>query len=113
MINKKGTTIMGGERTMKNTKLIAFVLLAVLTLGLAVSAPAEMIDPSLKPEEIKALAKDAFFWGMTPAGTYEMRYVYTQLDSARAYVGKNRIGWNRKRILASDREITTPISQAK
>ena len=45
---------------------------------------------------------------MTPAGAYEMRYVYTQLESARAYVGNNRIGWNRKRMRASDREINAP-----
>ena len=47
---------------MKQTGLIAFVTFVALTLGLAVSAPAQTIDPSLKPEEIKAIAKDVFFW---------------------------------------------------
>jgi len=93
---------------MKQTRLITSVMFAVLTLGLAASAPAQGIDPSLKPEEIKAIANDAFFWGMTPAWAYEMRYLYTQLESARAYVGNNRVGWNRKRMRASDREINAP-----
>jgi hypothetical protein len=85
---------------MKPTRLIAPVLLLALTFELAGSASAQTIDPSLKPEEIKAIAKDAFFWGMTPAGVYEMRFLYT--------VGNNRVGWNRKRVRASDREINTP-----
>ena len=30
----------------------------------------QMIDPSLKVEEIKGIAKHAFFWGMEPAAGY-------------------------------------------
>ena len=93
---------------MKQTRLVTLIIFAALTLGLAAFAPAQTIDPSLKPEEIKSIAKDVFFWGMTPAGAYEMRYLYTQLESAHAYVGKNRVGYYRKRIRASDREINGP-----
>ncbi len=67
-----------------------------------------MIDSSLTPAEIKALAKEAFFWGMQAAAAYETRFVHTQLEKASVYVGKNRMSWHRKRFGPSDHEVTTP-----
>src|SRR5688572_13655210 len=63
---------------------------------------------SLPDADLKALVKDAFFWGMHPVGTYEGRYVYTQLRTHPNYVGEGRIKWDRKPRLASDRSVTTP-----
>lgn len=45
------------------SRLIALVMLAVLTLGLADSAPAQTIDPWIEPEEIKAIAQETYIWG--------------------------------------------------
>lgn len=59
-------------------------------------------------ETLHARVKEAFFWGMHPAGTYEGRYVHTQLESHPNYVGDARIKWDRKPRQASDRSVTTP-----
>jgi hypothetical protein len=62
----------------------------------------------LSDADLKALVKDAFFWGMHPVGTYELRYVYTQLTTHPNYVGDSRIKWDREPRTASDRSVTTP-----
>jgi hypothetical protein len=62
----------------------------------------------LADTDLHDLVKDAFFWGMHPAGTYELRYVYTQLTSHPNYVGLGRIKWDRAPRSASDRSATTP-----
>ena len=36
---------------------------------------------SLSDADLTAIVKDAFFWGMPLVGTYELRYVYTQLTT--------------------------------
>jgi|GEM_PF-6406758 len=51
----------------------------------------------LTEDELRALTKDAFFWGMHPAAMYEMRYFLTQLKGARGYVGNGRMHWDRRR----------------
>jgi hypothetical protein len=62
----------------------------------------------LGDEELRELIKLAFFWGMHPAGTYELRYVYTQLRTHPNYVGDGRIKWDRKPRTAADKSVSTP-----
>ena len=40
----------------------------------------------LTEDELHALTKDAFFWGMHPVAMYELRYVLTQLKGRPSYV---------------------------
>jgi len=63
---------------------------------------------TLDDELLHDLVKLAFFWGMHPAGSYQLRYVYTQLESHRNFVGLNRIKWDRAPRGAADRSATTP-----
>jgi len=62
---------------MKQTRLIAFVMCAALTLGLAASAPAQTIDPSLKPEEIKTIAKEAYIFAFPLVDNYRIMYFFS------------------------------------
>jgi hypothetical protein len=63
---------------------------------------------ALSDAELHGLVKDAFFWGMHSAGTYELRYVYTQLTSHPNFVGVGRLKWDRAPRQASDRSASTP-----
>lgn len=62
----------------------------------------------LSDDELHALTKDAFFWGMHPVAFYELRYVLTQLKSSHNYVGEGRMHWDRRPHSAADRSATTP-----
>jgi hypothetical protein len=62
----------------------------------------------LTDDELRALTKEAFFWGMHPAAMYEMRYVLTQLKGRRSYVGDGRMHWDRRPRSAADKSVTTP-----
>jgi hypothetical protein len=62
----------------------------------------------LRDAEVHDLVKLTFFWGMLPAGYYEMRYVYTQLKTHPNCVGVGRMKWDRQPRHASDRSSTTP-----
>lgn len=63
---------------------------------------------ALSSQELHELVKLAFFWGMHPAGVYELRYVYTQLKSHPNYVGDGRIKWDRNPRTAGDKSVSTP-----
>ncbi|MGE5062076.1 MAG: DUF1254 domain-containing protein [Betaproteobacteria bacterium] len=62
----------------------------------------------LTDDELHALTKEAFFWGMHPAAMYEMRYFLTQLKSGPSYVGDSRMHWDRRPRSAADKSVTTP-----
>ena len=80
-----------------------------LALGVAQArAEAPPIDPALQPEEIKALTKEAFFWGMQQVGFYELRYQFTQNEANPAFRGVNRVQRNRELFTAKMRFATTP-----
>jgi len=87
---------------------ICAVLMAWLALPFSQAMHAQDMDVAVTPDEVRAIAQEAFAWGLGPAARYESRYRVTQLESARGYAGKNRISWNRRRIGAADREATTP-----
>lgn len=62
----------------------------------------------LTEDELRALTKDAFFWGMHPAAMYELRYALTQLKGGPSYVGDGRMRWDRRPRTAADKSATTP-----
>jgi hypothetical protein len=63
---------------------------------------------SLTPDEARAIAKEAFFWGMHPVSIYHLRYNTVQNDKSPGFVGVNRLRWFRKPLPASDHTATTP-----
>src|SRR5262245_20865908 len=65
-------------------------------------------NASLSPDEARAIAKEAFLWGMHPVAIYHLRYNLTQNDRNPALVGINRLSWYRKPMTAEDRTATTP-----
>jgi hypothetical protein len=79
--------------------------LALSATHAAVTAP---IDPALQPDEIRALTKEAFFWGMQQVGFYELRYQFTQNERNPAFRGINRVQHNRQLFTAKQRFATTP-----
>jgi hypothetical protein len=93
---------------MRSRSTICAGLLAWMALPFSQATQAQAMDGALTPDEVRAIAQEAYAWGMGPAAQYESRYRVTQLESARGYAGKNRISWNRRRIAAADREATTP-----
>ena len=62
----------------------------------------------LTEDELRALTKDAFFWGMHPVAVYELRYVLTQLKDGPSYVGDGRMHWDRRPHSAADKSATSP-----
>ena len=62
----------------------------------------------LTAEEARAIAKEAFLWGMHPVAIYHMRYNQVQNEKSPRFTGINRISWYRKPLTASDRFATTP-----
>lgn len=95
---------------------VATLLLASTTgSGLALAQatalpplPASGIDNKLPNDEVRNLVKDAYFWGLSQVGYYELRYIFTQNTSMPAYRGINRLEESRKLLSARDRYATTP-----
>ena len=85
-------------------------LLAAASLVGALIAPtaATCADSELTVAEAKAIAKEAFLWGMHPFAIYHLRYNFVQNEKNPRLVGINRMVWNRPPIEASDRTATTP-----
>src|SRR5215470_15389468 len=71
------------------------------------SAVAQTASP-LTSDEARAIAKDAFLWGIHPVAIYHLRYNAAQNEQSPKYVGINRLTWDRKPLPASDRFATTP-----
>ena len=58
--------------------------------------------------EARAIAKEAFLWGMHPVAMYHMRYNQVQNEKSPRFTGISRLSWYRKPLTASDRFATTP-----
>jgi hypothetical protein len=56
----------------------------------------------LTDDDLHALTKEAFFWGMHPVAMYELRYLLTQLKGGPGYVGDG--GDSDQRRVAGDRK---------
>jgi hypothetical protein len=63
---------------------------------------------SLSPEEARAIAKEAFLWGMHPVAIYHLRFHQVQNEKSPRYTGIDRLNWFRKPIQAFDHTATTP-----
>jgi hypothetical protein len=63
---------------------------------------------ALSDDELAALVKETFWWGMHLCGMYEFRYAKTQLESHPGFVGEGRIDWDRSPRSAADKSVTTP-----
>jgi hypothetical protein len=77
-------------------------------MSIADSAQTREEIARLTEDEVHALTKEAFFWGMHPSAVYEIRYVFTQLKGGRNYVGDGRMHWDRRPRSAADKSVTTP-----
>jgi hypothetical protein len=87
------------------------IVLFLLLFALALTASAQQkTKPKAKltPAEAKAIAQEAYVYGLQQVVFYETRYGYTQLESSPQYVGINRLWWLRKPITPELRQIVTP-----
>jgi hypothetical protein len=62
----------------------------------------------MTPDEVKAIAKEAFFWSFHQVAFYHFRYFTAQLEKSPVYGGFQRLGWVREPITADFRAVTTP-----
>lgn len=71
------------------------------------------MNPSIQQKQLtaaeaRAIAKEAFLWGMHPVAIYHLRYNQAQNEKRPRFTGANRLSWYRKPMTASDRFATTP-----
>ncbi len=88
-----------------------FIVLCLLLFALALTASAQQktkMKAKLTAAEAKAIAKEAFLWGMHPVAIYHLRYNFAQDEKGPRYVGINRLSWDRKPQKALPRLVTTP-----
>jgi hypothetical protein len=85
-------------------------LIAAVLLGAALltPTPANCSDDEFTPAEAKAIAKEAFLWGMHPVAIYHLRAYLAQYEDSPRYVGVNRLLWDRTPMKALPRVATTP-----
>ena len=62
----------------------------------------------LTAKETRAIAREAFLWGMHPVAIYHLRYNQAQNEKSPRFSGINRLSWYRTPMTASDRFATTP-----
>src|SRR5262245_48736059 len=62
----------------------------------------------LAATDARAIAKEAFLWGMHSVAIYHLRYHQAQNEASARYAGINRLSWNRKPITALPHVATTP-----
>jgi len=90
------------------SKLLVFLLCLGMTFSLSVSTVKAQPEKDLSAAEIKALATEAYIYGLQQVVFYETRYGYTQLETAPSYVGVNNFWWLREPITPDFRAIVTP-----
>ena len=89
--------------------LAALTAPTVLPALIAVTAKSSaQTNAPLTPDEARAIAKEAFFWGMHPVAIYHLRFNQVQNERSPRYTGNNRLHWDRKPLTASDHSATTP-----
>jgi hypothetical protein len=71
------------------------------------------MDPLIQQKQLttgeaRAIAKEAFIWGMHPVAIYHLRYNQTQNEKSPRFSGINRLSWYRTPRTASDHFGTTP-----
>ena len=91
--------------TRRDAVLAGAGLAAVAILPRSASAQG---NAPLSSEEARAIAREAFLWGMHPVAIYHLRYNLAQNEQSPKYVGVNRLSWYRKPMTAADHFATTP-----
>jgi hypothetical protein len=88
----------------------SFAMAATASVAPFAFIPPAAAQPStsISPDDARAIAKEAFFWGMHPVGIYHLRHNTAQNDKSPRFGGVNRLHWDRKPMLASDHSATTP-----
>jgi hypothetical protein len=71
------------------------------------------MNPEIQLEQLttaktRAIAKEAFLWGMHPVAIYHLRYNQAQNEKSPRFSGINRLSWYRQPMTASDHFVTTP-----
>jgi hypothetical protein len=97
---KKVVSTMRITTTLITTAFLVGVLLAPTA---AIAA-----DDPLTATEAKAIAKEAFLWGMHPVAIYHLRYNFVQNEKSPRFIGINRLSWDRAPMKALPRIATTP-----
>ncbi len=88
--------------------LLVVSFLLVITLLVPVRNLKAQSTLDLSSEEIKALAAEAYVYGLQQVVFYETRYATTQLKSSPTYAGINNFWWLRKPITPEFRAVVTP-----
>jgi hypothetical protein len=88
----------------------SLAIAATASAGAFAFVPRAPAQPSaaLSPGEARAIAKEAFLWGMHPVAIYHLRFNQAQNERSPRYTGSNRLHWDRKPLAASDHSATTP-----
>jgi hypothetical protein len=81
---------------------------ATSSLALSMKSAAAQAKEELSPDEARAIAKEAFLWGMHPVAIYHLRFNFAQNEKSPLNKGINRLGWNREPLKALPRIATTP-----
>jgi hypothetical protein len=89
-------------------KLIVLMLCLGMLLTLSVRSAQAQLEKDITAAEIKALATEAYIYGLQQVVFYETRYGYSQLETADNYVGINNFWWLRKPITPEFRSVVTP-----
>ncbi len=93
---------------MKSIKLaVCFLTLALPVTGCS-TTDSSQARQEMTPNEVKAIAKEAFFWSFHQVAFYHFRYFNAQMEKSPVYAGMSRMNWNRKPITADYRAVTTP-----
>ncbi len=108
------TPFRAGRRAWQKPSLSAIAAIAIACVQVQAHAaapaplPAASFDPGLTPTRIRSLVKQAYFWGLSQTGFYELRYVFSQAENMPPYRGLNRLAQNRQLFTAKERFATTP-----
>jgi hypothetical protein len=95
---------------MRTKAALHFMMFFVSTLLIGACNPAPDADTqvTLKPDEARSIAREAFLWGMHPVAIYHLRYNFAQNEESPRFVGINRLSWDRTPMKALPRIATTP-----
>jgi hypothetical protein len=82
--------------------------MALASCALAFLLGHAALAQTIRPDDARAIAKEAFLWGMHPVALYHFRYQRVQNEKSPYYAGVNRLSWDRTPLKALPRVGTTP-----
>jgi len=78
--------------------------------GAVADSPAALVDPALSTDEMTAIGREAFYWGLNQAEFYELRYLFTQNRAYPGFRGLNKASINRQLFNAKTSRIATTVN---